>query len=1022
MSEIDRDGCGCCEGIVAQTPAEIYNPPGLPAITYRVGTYAQFKYSMQTHLADADLPGLRSLRTRADDDFSIALLDSWAVVADVLTFYQERIANESYRRTATERASLLELAHLVNYRLQPGVAANTYLAFSMETAIGSPAQTTIGIGTKIQSLPDPGEKPQVFETIEEIEARSTWNVFKPGLTKEQPISPDMPEVILQGANTNLKRGDVLLIIVADSGDKSGFAKAIRRVKSVAIDSPVKGQTTVQLEAPASSQEQAMSAAASGAQGQPPAVPGGAGGPGQEPAAQAKEGFLDKIGQAGQAINQDIDKVVQAIGQEFKKADQAIGQDIDKLGGEIKELIEDLDPASAITQPITAAAGQTQANAMSGSMPQASALPAPLAAFRQIRPLNDTAAEKMISVPGLSQSKLEDIAVVQGWSIQDVYANIAAQPPQPPQGTNITGQTTLPLGQHLPVPGVYALRVRSAFFGYNAPDWKAMHDSIQAHYPHPGGSDWTLDPQQNQTDQLMLARVYTQITPGSWLVIEQPAKDPVAVQVISMTETAAANYALSGQVTQLGISPAFTPVASFSEHRQVTVYGQSEWLTPAGVPDTTPIKGASIEIPGLTDGPGDGRTVMVVGQIVGSSGGPQAEIAILGDSIVDPVKTTLKFRKELANIYKRETLSVFGNIARATQGETIQDEVLGSGDASQSYQHFTLRQSPLTFIQAPTQTGKASTLSISVDAIPWKEVDTFYGHGPREPIYVTHIENDGTVTVEFGDGITGARLPTGEDNIHATYRKGTGIQGVVQPGQLSVLRTRPLGVKSVTNPVSPTGADDPETIDDARRNASNTIFTLGRIVSGEDYEEFALSYARVAKAQATTIWTNRVRSVYVTIAGPPTSDTLDDAKIAKESALYGKILSGMRSASDPTVPFALETFSLVLFTLAVKVKVDPNSAPDQVLRAVELAVRSHFSFDARRFGQEVTLDEVNVVIQAVPGVVLAHIDSFYDSLKLPSRESRIDAVLPHIQADGSVSLAELLIVSPGHPFDSLEVML
>jgi predicted phage baseplate assembly protein len=286
---------------------------------------------------------------------------------------------------------------------------------------------------------------------------------------------------------------------------------------------------------------------------------------------------------------------------------------------------------------------------------------------------------------------------------------------------------------------------------------------------------------------------------------------------------------------------------------------------------------------------------------------------------------------------------------------------------------------------------------------------------------SHIENDGTVTVEFGDGITGARLPTGEDNIHATYRKGTGIQGVVQPGQLSVLRTRPLGVKSVTNPVSPTGADDPETIDDARRNASNTIFTLGRIVSGEDYEEFALSYARVAKAQATTIWTNRVRSVYVTIAGPPTSDTLDDTKIAKESALYGKILSGMRSASDPTVPFALETFSLVLFTLAVKVKVVPNSAPDQILRAVEQAVRSHFSFDARRFGQEVTLDEVNVVIQAVPGVVLAHIDSFYDSLKLPSRESRIDAALPHIQADGSVSLAELLIVSPGHPFDSLEVM-
>src|SRR5439155_17691459 len=108
---------------------------------------------------------------------------------------------------------------------------------------------------------------------------------------------------------------------------------------------------------------------------------------------------------------------------------------------------------------------------------------------------------------------------------------------------------------------------------------------------------------------------------------------------------------------------------------------------------------------------------------------------------------------------------------------------------------------------------------------------------------------------------------GEDNVHATYRKGIGQQGLVQAGQLNLLMTRPLGVKSVTNPLAPTGADDPETIDDARRNASNIVLTLGRIVSGADYEAFARSYVGVAKAQATTIWNNQVRSVFVTIAGP-----------------------------------------------------------------------------------------------------------------------------------------------------------
>ena len=48
---------------------------------------------------------LRNLKTRDPNDFAIALLDAWATVADVLTFYHERIANEGYLRTATERRS-----------------------------------------------------------------------------------------------------------------------------------------------------------------------------------------------------------------------------------------------------------------------------------------------------------------------------------------------------------------------------------------------------------------------------------------------------------------------------------------------------------------------------------------------------------------------------------------------------------------------------------------------------------------------------------------------------------------------------------------------------------------------------------------------------------------------------------------------------------------------------------------------------------------------------------------------------
>src|SRR6516164_374837 len=88
--------CGCCSGTSVLTPQGENNPPGLPAIAYRTGTWATFKESMLARLSSSDYPALAPLKTREDHDFTIALLDATAMMLDILTFYQERLANESY--------------------------------------------------------------------------------------------------------------------------------------------------------------------------------------------------------------------------------------------------------------------------------------------------------------------------------------------------------------------------------------------------------------------------------------------------------------------------------------------------------------------------------------------------------------------------------------------------------------------------------------------------------------------------------------------------------------------------------------------------------------------------------------------------------------------------------------------------------------------------------------------------------------------------------------------------------------
>jgi hypothetical protein len=186
------DACGCCEDQGDLTPLALENPPGLFELAYRVGTHGSFKETMIRQLPVAGPAGhpLSALTTREDDDPTIGLIDAWASVLDVLTFYQERIVNEGFLRTATERRSIRELANAIGYKLAPGAAACAYLAFDLETAEGAPKQVTIGKGVKVQSVPGPDELPQTFETIEEIEARPEWNAIEPRVTKTQTLTRD----------------------------------------------------------------------------------------------------------------------------------------------------------------------------------------------------------------------------------------------------------------------------------------------------------------------------------------------------------------------------------------------------------------------------------------------------------------------------------------------------------------------------------------------------------------------------------------------------------------------------------------------------------------------------------------------------------------------------------------------------------------------------------------------------------------------------------------------------------------
>jgi hypothetical protein len=447
-------------------------------------------------------------------------------------------------------------------------------------------------------------------------------------------------------------------------------------------------------------------------------------------------------------------------------------------------------------------------------------------------------------------------------------------------------------------------------------------------------------------------------------------------------------------------------------RTTTAYLQSQQQTLVEFPvtDDIPAQSTSLMVNGLVLGLSPEQALAVNGMRSDAPGVLANEIVILQDIVHNGGFTTLEFTTGLQFGYKRATLTLNANTVGATHGSTVAvPEVLGSGNAAQANQSFTLKQSPLTYVSAPTASGAESTLEVRVNNLLWNEAPTLFGLGPNDQSYIVRRADDGTNTVSMGDGAVGARIPTGQNNVVANYRTGIGTTGDVTAGSLSILQSRPPGVRAVTNPLDASGGADPENLDHSRQNAPLTVLTLDRIVSLEDYEDFAAAFAGVGKAQAIPFWDGETGFVHLTIAG------IEGATVDPTSQLYLSLTGAIDTARDPVQQVRVSSYRPMTFNLVATVIIDkPRYVPADVLAAINTALLSTFSFDQRAFAQPVTAAEVITAVQAIPGVIATDLTQLYRSDD-PSGASQTepDPVLPASYAqlqNGTILAAELLTIN------------
>ncbi|GAA1857120.1 hypothetical protein [Myceligenerans crystallogenes] len=735
----------------------ITNRPGQDELHWRVAPHGAALARMRAHLAapDQDLR-VRSLAAQ-DDDPAVALLDTWAVVTDIVSFYTERIAQEGFLRTATETMSVRQQARTLGYELRPGVAAEVELVFETETAPGAPETVVVPAGTPVQTVPAPGKLPQTFETVDELEARTAWNAVPAADRVRQPFGFGTTSVWLSTTDPLVRVDDRLLII---GSERAGV--------------------------------------------QPGA-----------PHSAATEQW-------------DFRRVVAV----------------------------ETDPPHA--------AGWTRLD-----------LDEPVG-FEPRRPL----------------AALEDVRV-------------------------------------------YRLARRLNLFGWNAPDpgllgtestrvARLASEAAAASWPGAGLAGGTLDVEGDVPD----------LVPGSWLVLEQPGTTE-AYQAVAVTPGGARRFALAGKVTQVTVD--LTENLSGFQRDRTLVHAVSQELPTAWMPRPGPVgawsdgAGILLEVAMTEPALPAGRLVLVEGVRSGDGGRAVEAATVTAVQAAPDGALRLTLDPPLAHSYHAGTVVVHGNVARATHGETA-EQVLGSGDGRVAFPRFVLRRPPLTFVRSTTDaTGASAELEIRVEGVAWTEVPTLHDAGPRDQVYVVRQGEEGETTVIFGDGEHGSRLPTGTENVHATYRVGIGADGAAEPGQVMLPVRRPRGIARVANLAATRDWAPPEDLAGARVNAPQRIRTLDRAVSVADHEDFARGWSGVGRARADLVWDGKADTVVLSV--------LDATGAPASGQLLADLRTTLDAAREARARRALLPGQVIGFRVALDVAVDPRYETGAVLEAVAAAVRA-----------------------------------------------------------------------------------
>lgn len=153
--------------------------------------------------------------TSSEGDFGVMLVEAVAYGLDILSFYGDRLTQEAYLPTATQRLSILNIARLLGYVPTNGSSATGSVTFQNTTA----TPITLPAGTQVASIFDTdADAPLIYETNLALtvpaNGTASANVTQGVTFVQQPIgvSDGTAAQVFQIPQANVEDGSVKIFI------------------------------------------------------------------------------------------------------------------------------------------------------------------------------------------------------------------------------------------------------------------------------------------------------------------------------------------------------------------------------------------------------------------------------------------------------------------------------------------------------------------------------------------------------------------------------------------------------------------------------------------------------------------------------------------------------------------------------------------------------------------------------------------------------------------------------------------